>query len=324
MAGFFKKVADRFRPSPIEQRQQSVEAKNKLREPAQVQAKPVKIDTETQRYLPTGGELIRPQIRIETTIPTQTTGYSQTEWEIKNYRKERVWQLWHTATNNMATITTYNDPWQQWHNCGTAATTDVWTTWHRADTTSNIISVTNAWANWADEADDRFTTRKMSKAERLRREEEERRWRAEEEVRQAQYRREHEENEAKRKAADDRAMGLLNSMLSPQQQHDLKTHKHFFVNAPSGRLYRIDQGTHGNLKVVHPTTRKVVERLCVQPDGVPAGDAMLMQKLLIETAENALRAHANITLDDGTVIRGDTAPLTGERLAQIIPLRRAA
>ena len=312
MAGFFKKLADRFQPNIMERLKQSAAAKKKLRDaPAKellhtangpVEPRVLSIDTEST---PTGR--IYQQIRVETSLPTTA---STGDWNIHvKHNKEVIWRMWH-VDNNATACTTYADPWQQWHNCGT--------------TTSNIITVTNSWVNWAEEAHDRYTTRKMTKAERLRREEEERRWRAEEAARHEKYLAEEREREAKRKAADERAMGLLISMLTREQQTDLKNHKHFFVKALSGRLYRIDQGSHGNVKVVDPLSRKVIERLCIQPDGVPAGDSMLMQKLLIETAEPALRKYANITLENGQVLRGDPGMLTGEKLAQIVPLRKAA
>lgn len=309
MARFFKKLAERFKPGIFERLKQGSEAKKKKSEPPQYpypaqvhDERLIAVDTETT---PTGGVLVRAQIQIYSGYDNTAT---TTGWDVKR-NADTVWRMWHTD-NNITACTTYNDPWQQWHNCGT--------------TSSNVITVTNAWRSWASEAEDRYTTRKMSKAERQRREEEERRWRAEEQARRDRETAAMQEQEAKRKAADDRAMGLLISMLSQEQKNDLKNHQHFFVKAASGRLYRIDQGSHGNVKVVDSLSRKVIERLCVQPDGVPAGDSMLMQKLLIETAEVALRKHANITLNDGTVLRGDPSLLTGEKLAQIIPLRKAA
>ena len=49
-----------------------------------------------------------------------------------------------------------------------------------------------------------------------------------------------------------------------------------------------------------------------------------MQKLLIETAEDLFRSHANITLNDGRVLYGKTENLTGDKLAEGIPIRRVA
>lgn len=333
MARFFKELAERFKPGIFERLSQSAAAKKKLREePAPApQVKTVQVDT-----TPTGGRIIRAQIDIETTMPTQTS--NQSDWDaIRLLQRDMKWRSWHTQTNSITACTSHNDPWNQWftagtgsitiHSCADTATTDgIYEAWITNGATANIGNIVHDTrvAHWILENERTRPARRESAAARRRREEEEARYLREQREANDRYRKEEIEREAKRKAAEDRAMELLRFMLTPEQQSDLKNHKHFYVNAPSGRLYRIDQGTHGNLKVVHRETRKIIERLCIQPPGVPAGDAMLMQKLLIETGEAALRKHANITLENGEVIRGDPTPLTGEKLAQIIPLRRAA
>lgn len=310
MAGFFKKLADRFRPSPIEQLEQSAAAKKKLREPRVLDVPHAQAPA--------------PRLLNQSTL---TNVDCETDM-----RGNTVWRQWHTVTsNNLTTGTGYSDPWQTWHNCGTQTTnTAIWHAWTVGGTSSAVtIQTTSYGANdmfprWVEEADQRTRFNKESAAQKKRRQAEEDQYRAQREAENAKYYEAQRVAENKRKAAEERARGLLISMLDEQQRADLKRDSHFFVNAPSGRLYRIDYGSHGNVKVIDRKTRKVLERLCIQPDGVPAGDTNLMQKLLIETAEETFRAHANITLEDGSLIRGSSEPLTGDKLGKVIQLRRAA
>jgi hypothetical protein len=124
--------------------------------------------------------------------------------------------------------------------------------------------------------------------------------------------------------ADERALALLVGILSEEQRRDLAAHGYFFVDAPSGRRYRIDKGRSGNVKVIDRVTGVWVESLCIhQGDYVPVYDTMVMQKLLIETAEDEFRAVANITRRDGTYDYSRGGLLTGERLENVIPFNRA-
>lgn len=222
----------------------------------------------------------------------------------------------------------------------------IWATWTNAATTSVQV---NFWHNWCEEShitrassdyrvfrawtevhelemaiharDRRYNPIEVIESEaekraRLAREEQYRRDRAEQDRRFA-------EEAAKRKKAEETAMELLMGFLSKEQREMLKKLNYFLVTAKSGRIYRIEQGSHGNVKVVDKNNR-MLEKLCIQPTGVPYGDSMLMQKMMIETAEDVFRKHANITLPDGKLIFGDSSLLTGEKLAQVIPIRKAA
>jgi hypothetical protein len=223
--------------------------------------------------------------------------------------------------------------WNVWHqNPGTGGLISSATTWNQW--TNQIVTITaptyatttQIWETWQDIDPYRGAgpRRLLDPAEAARRQAEEQRWREEEAARTARWREDERVRLRKKEEADETAMKLLVSMLNDQQRSDLKNHKYFLVDAPSGRLYRIDYGTHGNVKVIDRQTRKIIERLCIQPNGVPAGDANLMQKLLIETAEDLFRSHANITLEDGRIVYGKTENLTGDKLAEVIPIRRAA
>ena len=293
------RLEDRFKPSVFDRLKQSTEAKTKRRE------KPVRV-VDTSPTVPV------PKRRSEFAAPTgmfdQGTGgsiYGHTQ---------TIWNAWTAGT---ASTITYS---------ATCATDNAWQVW----STNPIIHTTSAVTTWGLWQETAVQTIRgglgpvETPEQRARRDAEEARYRAEREQQNARWREEERARLRKKEEADERALQLLVSMLSDQQRSDLKNHKHFFVDAPSGRLYRIDYGTHGNVKVVDRLTRKITERLCIQPNGVPAGDANLMQKLLIETAEETFRAHANITLEDGRIIYGKKEDLDNVQLAKVIPLRRAA
>ena len=94
-----------------------------------------------------------------------------------------------------------------------------------------------------------------------------------------------------REASEIKARELLMSNLSAQQLGEFESSGYFHVNA-GRRTYRIYQGHAGNVALLD-AQGKVVRRFCAYPPGVPAGDAMLAQKLLLETDEGAFLAKAN-------------------------------
>lgn len=94
--------------------------------------------------------------------------------------------------------------------------------------------------------------------------------------------------EADRAAA--RARRLLVENISDAQRAQFEAHGYFDVSVGQ-RTYRIHQGTHGNVRRVEGGVETV--SLCAQPAGVPVCDAMLAQKLLIETDEAAFLRIAN-------------------------------
>lgn len=95
-------------------------------------------------------------------------------------------------------------------------------------------------------------------------------------------------------AAKGRAERLLLGALGPEQRKDLTEKNCFYLHTQSGRRYRIDRGTHGNVKLVDEKNG-VISRFCAQPPGVPAEDAMLAQKLMLETDEQSFLRVANET-----------------------------
>lgn len=225
-----------------------------------------------------------------------------------------VWPVWnelyfHAATSatttgiTMAANTTATAVWRDWNqtytiDCGTCitASTNDWTL-----TATNAVT-TAAWTVWNDRYErindaiqyvgqvQRYSRRQLSEEELLVELEREKRLRqeAEERARQA--------CQAKQRAED-----LLRSCLSPQQLEDLNKKNCFYIeiDAADGKKerYRIDRGAHNNVKQID-ARGSIMRHFCIQPPGVPDGDAMLAQKLFLESSEEA-RTHfwetANIT-----------------------------
>ena len=258
-------------------------------------------------------------------MPTLTYSGSSTTPTLLD-AKGRVWQGWVDSSSTTATCSTLN-VWNAWASTTTASTTtsitstsgattaDAWVHWIQGTLATTSATSTLTWGRWVGEAEDRADRRvRIEVNENVRREAAEQRA-----ARDAQWAEERREAEQKRKEADERAMALLRSCLSQKQLDDLMAHDHFFVTAKSGRMYRIDKGSHGNVKCVDPVTKVWTESLCAAPrGGIPAGDAMLMQKLLIETAEETFRSYANISLKAGGFISGKSGGLTGDELYNVL------
>lgn len=100
--------------------------------------------------------------------------------------------------------------------------------------------------------------------------------------------------QAKEAAAKQRAEKLLFETLTPQQKEDLTKKGSFYLHTQSGRKYRIDRHTHGNVYLYDEKDR-IVRKFCAQPSGVPADDAILAQKLALETDEDSFLRVANAT-----------------------------
>jgi len=96
---------------------------------------------------------------------------------------------------------------------------------------------------------------------------------------------------AKRRLARIKAMHLLEDHLAPEQKKDLRRYGFFkmYVRNEAGeeKVYRIHKGIAQNIDLVEEGKKgdKVIDTLCAHPDGVPEGDAMLVQKLMLETNE---------------------------------------
>lgn len=101
--------------------------------------------------------------------------------------------------------------------------------------------------------------------------------------------------------AQRRARALLVQHLTTEQRRTYEAYAYFDVDV-GGKTYRIRQGTHGNVRLLEkPTGPRMavpaVEKIsfCAQPSGVPDEDAMLAQKLMLETEERKFLEIANWT-----------------------------
>lgn len=253
-----------------------------------------------------------------------------------------IWPGW-ASSSTTSSITT--NVWDQWvQTTGTSAANTVTITSSTASTVTATTTGTDVFVQWVsphqtgsatatniDHTDPVFIrwTSEGQEGNRLHRprvefirsaprETEEQR--AERRRREAERHRIAEEARRQREEANERAMALLRSVLNDGQRRDLERHDYFFVRGQSGRLYRIGKGRQGNVKVVDPVTKQWTESLCIhQRDMVPVGDTMLMQKLMIETAEAHFRAYANISYKGGGCQTGRRGLLDRERLAEVIP-----
>jgi hypothetical protein len=161
----------------------------------------------------------------------------------------------------------------------TSATLDVWNQWVQSEH-AHLDQV--AWQTWNGEALGRIEVRE-SAAQRLAREAA----RRENEARLFERQR---AIMAEQRIAETRAKRLLVENISPAQRKSLKDHGHFDVLV-GGKTYRIKWGSHGNVYLVQGG--REVRSFCIQPPDVPAGDAMLAQKLLLETDEASFLRIAN-------------------------------
>jgi hypothetical protein len=100
----------------------------------------------------------------------------------------------------------------------------------------------------------------------------------------------------RQRMANEKAKKLLVEHLSPQQQKTYDEKRYFDVDI-EGRTYRIHHGSHGNVRLLGTgeKTGKEVTKYCIQPDGVPVGDVLLAQKLLLEADEKEFLRIANAT-----------------------------
>lgn len=287
-----RKLMDRFKPGIFERLKQSREAKAKKKD------SPVITGQHIERM-----EVVERMSTLSSAATTSAvTSNNVTIWYDWNqtYTTANVWNEWNTNIHL---------------NTTTAGTAETWVRWQTMGGQQGFVRTQGGLVAPPDR---RIQVAESEEQKKLRAEQEAR-WRAEDAIRQQKY----AEEQRLLLEAQARARKLLLSCLTPEQKASLEKLKFFYVTARSGRKYRIDEGTHGNVKVVDRDNR-VIERLCIQPNGVPVGDSMLAQKLLIETAEDVFRQHANITLNDGRILYGSKELLDGDKLATVLPFRRAA
>lgn len=234
----------------------------------------------------------------DTTIRIYATEVNHT----MNGTTELVWRAW-ADCNTCGTATI--DPYGHVNGRVTAA---VWDAWAGRFENDNVYRVRNPYTQEArrDEVRQRrgvpYGFVKMSRAERdaweareiaehLRREEE-----------RQNYERRLAAERAARELAERKAYELMMTYLTPEQREEFERFQRFHVIGKEGNLYRIKKGSHGNVELIEvegegeAAVQRAVESLCFQPSGqIPCFDAMLAQKLALETDEEDARRIANIT-----------------------------
>lgn len=215
---------------------------------------------------------------------------------------------------NTTNITTTATTWYNWTDAlatiQTATTTNVFNCWFITGTTTATVGgqamgqamgmgqalggfgqapwSEATWDQWVAAEDIAAADREAARNDRQRQ-------REEHNQRERERRQAAEMAAAERAAAKERARLLLIQHLTEAQIREFTEHGWFEIEAPSGRRYRLLQGSHGNVRVIDRGAE--IERLCIAPAAydLPFEDVMLAQKLAIETDEPSFRRIANIT-----------------------------
>jgi hypothetical protein len=184
----------------------------------------------------------------------------------------------------------------------TGAAADVWATpeWIRADHTERLSRAVNdaAWPHVRHQAE--------TSEERIAREERDIKAAAEREKRAVVQRKKEAEKRLFTETSKERARRLLSSMLSPEQREEFQEDDCFHLRVIDGktgdeRVYRIDQGFQGNVKLLGPDGRPVksycIHAKTTDDEGrrLPNEDHMLAQKLLLQTDEKSFLQIANMS-----------------------------
>lgn len=216
-----------------------------------------------------------------------------------------------TASTRGLCMTYKNEIWTQWQSVASCQKQHVWYQWASANTTATVTSVNACnmiWGQWVQDGNSQTKVQVAAQPapppdpalvqQRLREQ-------AERRARQAQEAAEYQERQRLRvqnlEAASERARRLLLRYLKGKEREQYEQYQYVDVEAPSGRLYRIMPGTHGNVREMARQPDgglRAIASLCCQPVNVPEGDAHLTQLLALQYNEDAFRAEANIRTYD--------------------------
>lgn len=191
-----------------------------------------------------------------------------------------------------AYYTNSGDTWVTWTNSTTTTATSLSTVWYTWQESSSTATATQTWTMWTTSGTTVYTSANGAIPDTRTPEQRaaaEARWQREREEVAARA----EAQRLERVAATERAKRLLESMLSVREREQYQREQFFdVIGQHSKRRYRVRQGTHGNVRLLDESGREV-SSFCAQPNGVPAEDAMLAQKLMLETDERAFLHVAN-------------------------------
>lgn len=234
-------------------------------------------------------------IKGDTSAVTPTVLITETLPKVKKVRavsstnyttSSRIWSNWYNTTASTWTTATSYSVWDAWNDSASCTLT--------GSTTGNTL----VWKQFMRDTETTHIQRVVSQ-QNLRKpsEEEVRRVLA----REQRLRAEADERVFKEQLANEKALRLLRACLTPKQREDLEKKKCFYVEVKDGdgrvERYRLDYSTHGNVAQLDEKG-SIIRTFCVQPEGVPVGDAVLTQKLYLESSEKT-RAEffekANIT-----------------------------
>jgi hypothetical protein len=213
-----------------------------------------------------------------------------------------TWRVWNGDTGTGTGTITGSGTWHIWTGnvgngdsgtissvtCGSNTVTwQYWVSGTCVNAASTQIS-SNVWTPWVEKVEETAA----QKAERIAREEA-RRAELAEMARLNALRAEQAQKE--RMEAEARAEVLLLENLEEEERNRYLRAGYFYVFSKSGKKYKVKKGTHGNVYLMDPITDKEQVRYCVQPGGVPVGDANLAQALFLKHAEAEFLAKANAT-----------------------------
>lgn len=224
---------------------------------------------------------------------------ASTSQQVQTYAEQQAMKLWQDrvarswmASTTSATITLGSS----WHISTTSATTGTYNThWlldDRCTTASNAAWKSESWQNCKHSPTSWYVPAAKRTPEQIA-----------EAAAQAEIRRQAAVIEAAKvkvfkDAANARARRLLVQMLNADQKKELeeKNQFHLTVHDRDGsmRVYRIEYGFQGNVKLLG-TNGQPVKRYCIHADSrLPYEDQMLAQKMLLEANEPEFLRIANM------------------------------
>lgn len=255
--------------------------------PAEVQSVEYEIDTDDYYGLVQN-------VRITTNTIGATMNVEVQNWAqmvAMRIMQDRVFRQWVTTGTSAATTNCLTSEWAVTSSATT--TNSIWLA-DQCTAAANAVWRSSGWqqcshtkVRWTPSVVAKETPEQL--VER----------RAREELARQQREREAAERKVFMDTAKNRARRLLFSMLSPMQQKQLDEKNHFDLTVHgqdgSQRVYRIEYGYQGNVKLLGPDGQPV-RRYCIHADSrLPYEDQMLAQKLLLEANEQDFLRIANMT-----------------------------
>lgn len=189
-----------------------------------------------------------------------------------------TWTNWNVKYYSTATNTTTSDsPWTEWCSSGTTSVTTatVWVNWNKEYEVYDVVQLEQPVQETAAEI--------AARAEQYR-------------IREAELRKEAEEQAELAKEAEARAEQLLTEHLNAEQREQFQRERRFTVISKDGqRRYRINTGYSRNIERIDEAGKRL-KTLCAHPkEQLPDYDHMLAQKLMLEHSEDEFLQIANVS-----------------------------